>query len=242
VPGAQQVVVEDCLDGVECSVLALSDGERVSLMPPARDYKRLADGDRGPNTGGMGGYTWPSYATPDLLADIAGRILQPTVAAMAALGASYRGVLYAGLMLTADGPMLLEYNCRFGDPECELILPLLEGNLADVLWQVANGTLRVNDVPWRRERTYGVVLAAAGYPDAPRRGDPIAGLGSIGDDVHVFHAGTARDGDVLVTSGGRVLTLVGTSRQAVYGAVDRVHFEGKQFRHDIGELERVASA
>src|SRR5205085_2805110 len=157
------------------------------------------------------------------------RILLPTLVGMAALGAPYRGVIYAGLMLTADGPMLLEYNCRFGDPECELILPLFEGNLVAVLSQVANDRIRDEDVRWRRERTYGVVLAAAGYPEAPRRGDVITGLETIGEEVHAFHAGTAVRGGTLVTSGGRVLTLAGTSRQAVYGAAERVHFDGKQF-------------
>jgi len=214
-------------------------------MPPARDYKRLLDNDGGPNTGGMGGVTWPSYATASLLGDVEQYVLRPTLAGMAAEGHPYRGVLYAGLMLTADGPKVLEYNCRFGDPECQLILPLLASSLVETCCSVASGSLRPSDVRWVEGRTYGVVLAAGGYPEAPRLGEAISGLHELSDGVMAFHAGTrindggdrsdARGG--LVTSGGRVLTLVGSDRSAVYAAAETIAFGGKQFRRDIGRDE-----
>ena len=242
---AEHVLVEELLTGPELSVLAFADGERLAVMPPARDYKRLLDDDHGPNTGGMGGYTWPSYATAFLLEDVEQRILRPTLAGMAAEGQPYRGVLYAGLMLTADGPKVLEYNCRFGDPECQLVLPLLRSSLFQVCAEVAAGGLRPSDVRWGNGRTFGVVLAAPGYPDAPRLGDIIDGLDELADGVLTFHAGTRRaapedpsDGNGrLVISGGRVLTVVGSDRAAVYAAAETIAFGGKQFRSDIGRDE-----
>jgi phosphoribosylamine--glycine ligase len=245
VGAAEHVLVEELLVGPELSVLAFADGERLAVMPPARDYKRLLDDDGGPNTGGMGGYTWPSYATSFLLEDVEQRILRPTLAGMAAEGYPYRGVLYAGLMLTADGPKVLEYNCRFGDPECQLILPLLSSSLFDTCLSVSSGALRPSDVRWKNGRTYGVVLAAAGYPEAPRLGEAISGLHELSDGVMAFHAGTRieEDGDLsdengrLITSGGRVLTLVGSDRGAVYAAAETIAFGGKQFRRDIGRDE-----
>jgi phosphoribosylamine--glycine ligase len=164
---------------------------------------------------------------------------------MAAEGYPYRGVLYAGLMLTADGPKVLEYNCRFGDPECQLILPLLSSSLFDTCLSVSSGALRPSDVRWKNGRTYGVVLAAGGYPEAPRLGEAISGLHELSDGVMAFHAGTRieEDGDLsdengrLVTSGGRVLTLVGSDRGAVYAAAEAIRFAGKQFRSDIGRDE-----
>jgi phosphoribosylamine--glycine ligase len=228
------VLVEDCLVGPELSVMAFVDGERLALMPPARDYKRLGDGDQGPNTGGMGGQARPSYATDALLDEVRRTVLEPTLAGLAADGIVYRGVLYAGLMLTRDGPRVLEFNCRFGDPEGELVLPLLDGSLLDICQQVAEGALEPADVRWKPGRTYGVVVAALGYPQAPRLGAPIGGLDRLPPGVLAFHAGTAwRDGR-LVTAGGRVLTLVGADRAAVYTAAARVQFEGKQYRADIG--------
>jgi phosphoribosylamine--glycine ligase len=238
---ADQVLIEECLDGPELSVLALTDGERIAVMPPARDYKRLLADDRGPNTGGMGGYTRPAYATSSLLHEVEQRILLPALAGMRAEGHPYRGVLYAGLMLTAHGPKVLEFNCRFGDPECQLILPLLDSSLAGVCAAVAGGTLRPDEVRWASGRTYGVVLAAPGYPDAPRLGEPIGGLDALPQGVMAFHAGTRVDHDRVVTAGGRVLTLVGSDREAVYAAADAIDFPGKQFRADIGVEMAVAA-
>jgi phosphoribosylamine--glycine ligase len=231
---ADHVLVEELLEGPELSVLAFTDGEQLAVMPPARDYKRLLDGDRGPNTGGMGGYTRPPHAA-GLMEEIEQRILMPTLAGMRAGDQPYRGVLYAGLMLTVDGPKVLEFNCRFGDPECQLILPLLEGSLVDACAGVAGGELRKDHVRWRDGRTYGVVLAARGYPDAPVVGDTIDGLETVSSDIMTFHGGTRRDDEEhLVTAGGRVLTLVGFEREAVYRAAEAVRFEGKQYRADIG--------
>jgi phosphoribosylamine--glycine ligase len=182
----------------------------------------------------MGGYTWPEYATSELLSEIESTILQPTLNSMVAEGAPCRGVLYAGLMLTREGPKVLEFNCRFGDPECQLMLPLLQSSLVEVCDSVVDGALRPDDVRWHDRRTYAVVLASRGYPEAPVLGDTISGLSSLDEDVYVFHAGTRRDGDRLVTSSGRVLTLVGHDSNAVYRAAEKVEFSGKRFRRDIG--------
>jgi phosphoribosylamine---glycine ligase len=230
----QHMLIEEYLDGPELSVLAFVDGERYAIMPPARDYKRLRDGDQGPNTGGMGGCTWPSYATPALLEEVEARVLRPAVESMAAGGTPYHGVLYAGLMLTDAGLRVLEFNCRFGDPECELIVPLLESSLFEACQSAAEGRLAPESMRWRAGQTFAVVLAAGGYPESPRRGDAIGGLDALPEGVVAFHAGTAmRDGE-LVTAGGRVLTLVSDDRAAVYQAARDVAFEGKQFRADIG--------
>jgi len=232
---ADHVLIEECLVGPELSVLAFTDGERVAVMPPARDYKRLSEGDRGPNTGGMGGYTWPSYATDALLHDVERRILEPTLAGMRKEGHPYRGVLYAGLMLTDTGPKVLEFNCRFGDPECQLILPLLSSRLVDACDAVVEGRLRPDEVRWANHQTYGVVLAARGYPDSPIVGDPIEGLDTVSEGVVAFHAGTRLDrAGRLVSAGGRVLTLVGFDRRKVYRTAESVDFQGKQYRRDIG--------
>jgi phosphoribosylamine--glycine ligase len=231
---AQSVLVEELLTGPELSVLAFTDGEQLAIMPPARDYKRLLDGDAGPNTGGMGGLTRPEYATPSVLDEVAERVLKPTVAGMQAEGEPYRGVLYAGLMLTADGPKVIEFNSRFGDPECQLILPLLSSSLIEACEAVVERRFHPDEVAWRAGRTYGVVLAARGYPYSPDAGQPIVGLESVPDGVRVFHAATRFDDGHLVTAGGRVLTLVGAEREAVYRAANTVDFTGKQFRRDIG--------
>lgn len=242
---ADHVLVEEFLEGPELSVLAFTDGERLALMPPARDYKRLLADDRGPNTGGMGGFTRPADASAALLREVESSILQPTLEGMQAAGHPYRGVLYAGLMLTHDGPKVLEFNCRFGDPECQLILPLLSSGLSDICASVAEGSLRPDAVGWSAKQTYGVVLASRGYPDAPEVGDPIDGLDDVPPSVMAFHAGTHMDclDGTVVTAGGRVLTLVGFERAEVYRAVETVRFEGKQYRRDIGvELASAVGA
>jgi phosphoribosylamine---glycine ligase len=197
--------------------------------------EELLDGDRGPNTGGMGGYTRPGYATPELLELIETRILRPTLAGMRAEGEPYRGVLYAGLMITPAGPKVLEFNSRFGDPECQLILPLLESSLVEVCASVAAGQLRPDEIRWSDAQTYGVVLASAGYPASVQVDAQIGGLETISEEVHVFHSGTRSEPEgALVTSGGRVLTVVGFDRAAVYSAAEGIEFAGKQFRRDIG--------
>jgi phosphoribosylamine--glycine ligase len=240
---AEHVLVEEYLDGTELSVLAFTDGERLALMPPARDYKRLRNNDDGPNTGGMGGFTRPSYATADVLTQVRWRILEPTLAGMRALGQPYRGVLYAGLMLTSEGPRVLEFNCRFGDPECQLILPLLQSSLFETCSAIASGAFEPDQVRWREDRTYGVVLAASGYPEAPRIGDAIEGLDWLPAGVLVFHAGTRLETDGrIVTAGGRVMTVVGFERERVYTAAETIRFDGKQYRTDIALEGALASA
>lgn len=234
------VVIEEFLDGDELSVIALVDGERLVILPLARDYKRLADGDAGPNTGGMGSFAPVDDLSPGLLATIETTILQPVVDAMRAEGRRYQGALYAGLMLTSDGPKVLEFNCRFGDPETQVILPLLDGDLAETLRQCAEGRLELDSLAVKPGAAVCVVLAAEGYPERPRSGDAISGIaGAEAMGALVFHAGTAlRDGR-LVTSGGRVLSVVATGREladaasTAYAAVEMIVFPGKQFRHDI---------
>ena len=232
---AEQVLVEEFLEGPELSVLAFTDGERFSVMPPARDYKRLLDDDLGPNTGGMGGYTRPGYATSSLLEEIEQRVLRPTLAGMLAEGHPYRGVLYTQLMLTRDGPRVVEFNCRFGDPECQLIMPLLGSSLAEICSSVVSGQLQPDAIGWKDGRTYGVVLATPGYPEAPRLGGPITGLDEVAEEVLVYQAGTRRDeAGQVVTAGGRVLTVVGSDLNTVYATAEAIRFDGKQFRRDIG--------
>jgi phosphoribosylamine---glycine ligase len=241
----RRVLIEECLVGQELSVLAFADGETVVPMVPACDYKRVSDGDEGPNTGGMGAYAPPGLATADLQARIEREILAPTLAALAAEGRPYRGVLYAGLMLTADGPKVLEFNCRLGDPETQVVLPLLDSDLVAVALAVAHGGLAGAPVRWSRGAACGVVLASAGYPDQYASGQPIAGLDALPADALVFHAGTRRvDGRVL-TAGGRVLTVAATgpslaeARARAYGVVDGIQFEGRHYRRDIAARELV---
>jgi phosphoribosylamine--glycine ligase len=243
----RRIVIEERLEGSEASLLVLVGPGGVSPLLPARDYKRLSDGDRGPNTGGMG-----AIAPVDLVpgTDSAGipyqvpvkgildSIVEPVIAAMQRDGSPYTGVLYVGLMLTAEGPKVLELNCRFGDPEAQVILPLLESDLATALIDVLDG--RDPQLQWRDEFAACVVLASGGYPGPYRTGLPIRGLDAIPDDVLVFHAGTRPDGDPIVTSGGRVLNLVGrgpslaAALERAYAGVSTVGFDGMHFRTDVG--------
>ena len=253
-PGAV-VVVEERLVGREASLIALCDGRRAVGLPVARDHKRLADADVGPNTGGMGAFS-PVDELPDPeAAALLGTIHEPILAELARRGSPFRGALYAGLMLTADGPILLECNARFGDPETQAILPRLAVALGPLLLAAARGSLRdvagaTSMLPTRPGAAVAIVLAAAGYPDDPRRGDPIAGLDApaAASDTLVFHAGTTRDPDGRWrTAGGRILAVVGqgsdltTAAARASQAADAIAFEGLQRRHDIGET-RVATA
>ncbi|MCC7021421.1 MAG: phosphoribosylamine--glycine ligase [Thermomicrobiales bacterium] len=238
-----RVVIEEFLPGEELSVIALVDGERIALLPAARDYKRLGDGDSGPNTGGMGSYAPVPDLDPALLDLVRATVLEPAAAGLRAEGRSYRGALYAGLMLTTSGPRVLEFNCRFGDPETQAILPLLDVDLARLLYDTAEGKLDPADIAIRPGAAVCVVLAAAGYPDTPRAGDVIQGIDAAVDSgALVFHAGTARrDGD-LVTKGGRVLSVVGAgpdleaAARRAYDAAGRIAFAGRQMRRDIARL------
>ncbi len=242
----RRVVVEEGLTGRECSLLVLCDGERLAPLAPAQDYKRRDDRDRGPNTGGMGAYS-PIPFVDDTLADsLVAEMVAPLVGVLRARGIDYRGVLYAGLMLTPDGARVLEFNVRFGDPEAQVVLPRLEGDVAALLGEVAAGRLR-STPRFSAESAVCVVLATDGYPEAPRAGDPIAGLGEAGaiEGVTVFHAGTAasplRPGQV-VTAGGRVLgvTALGGSleeaRERAYRGVAALSWPGAHHRSDIALL------
>lgn len=241
----REVLIEDYLAGTELSLFALTDGAAVMPLAPACDYKRVFDGDAGPNTGGMGAYSPPGFATPDLLERIAREILRPTVAALDAEGCPFRGLLYAGLMVTADGPKVIEFNCRFGDPETQVILPRLTSNLLPLLAACAAGRLAEQRAPeWSGDACMGVVAASGGYPGAYVKGLPITGLDALDDDVLVFHAGTRRDDDGrLVTAGGRVLTVVArgatlaAARARVYANLPRIHFDGMHYRTDIAARE-----
>jgi phosphoribosylamine---glycine ligase len=246
----QRVLIEECLAGQEVSVFALTDGESVVTLPSACDYKRIFDDDKGPNTGGMGGYSPPPAITEELASQIRQTILEPTIAEMKKRGTALRGVLYAGLMLTADGPKVLEFNARFGDPETQLILPILDADLTELLDAVAHGRLAETDpVGAPLGVSVGIVLASGGYPGPYQTGLPIKGLDAVPDDVIVFHAGTSRDdAGRLVTAGGRVLSLVGMggdlaeARERTYSAVGAVKFQGMQYRQDIAVRELSAAS
>jgi phosphoribosylamine--glycine ligase len=238
----ERVLVEKCLEGSEVSFMAITDGASVVSLAAARDYKRLADGDEGPNTGGMGSFS-PVPMESGLAAEILRTIVHPTVAGLASEGRAYRGVLYAGVMVTSDGPQLLEFNCRFGDPETQVVLPRLEDDLLPLLRGAASGALGGLRASWKWEAAVCVVAAAEGYPATPRRGDPISGLGeALGQPgVLIFHAATAMDDGRLVTAGGRVLSVVGRgvtlddAAATAYAALGHVHFEGMHYRRDIGK-------
>ncbi|MHB0871177.1 MAG: phosphoribosylamine--glycine ligase [Chloroflexota bacterium] len=260
-----RVLLEEFLEGVELSVLALTDGRTIVPMAPSCDYKRVFDGDEGPNTGGMGAYSYPRFATPELMATIQRTILEPTVAAMAAEGRPYSGVLYAGLMITADGPKALEYNCRLGDPETQVVLPLLKTDLAEVAMAVVESRLDQLKIEWDPAFCCGVVLASQGYPGSYPTGLAIDGLDGVEEGVLVFHAGTRTGPDprrvdplsplkrellvdpppgrAVLTAGGRVLTVVACAptmaqaRERVYRNVERIHFQGCHFRRDIALRE-----
>jgi phosphoribosylamine--glycine ligase len=242
-----RVVVEGFLEGVELSVIALVDGERMAVLPPARDYKRLREGDAGPNTGGMGSYAPVRELDSGLMSNVRETILQPVVDGLRGEGRPFRGALYAGLMLTRDGPQVLEFNCRFGDPETQVIVPLLDCDLAAVLRDCADGKLTVDEVPLRPATAVCVVLAAEGYPERPRSGDAIVGVDDvIAQDTLVFQAGTARREDTLVTHGGRVLSVVGVhsnlARAAAraYAGAELIRFAGKQLRGDVAAVPQPA--
>ncbi|MGB5872196.1 MAG: phosphoribosylamine--glycine ligase [Bacteroidota bacterium] len=242
------VVVEEYLEGVEASVFAVSDGERFVTLAPAQDYKRAFDDDRGMNTGGMGAYAPAPFVTQEVMETVRRKIITPTLEGMAAEGKPYAGCLYVGLMLTQDGPKVVEYNARFGDPETQVVLPLYDGNFAALLYGAAGGRIPDEALAPGLERPAGhavcVVAAAEGYPGSYRKGVEIRGLDSLAGrgDIAVFHAGTAMQGGRLVTSGGRVLGVMAHVREGVladamkvaYEGLVGVSFDGMHFRRDIG--------
>ncbi len=239
----REVVVEERLKGPEVSVLALVDGRSIFVLETAQDHKRLGDGDTGPNTGGMGAFTPSSLVDDVMMARIQSQVLVPTVDALRREGIDYRGVLYAGLMLTPAGPKVLEFNCRFGDPECQALMVRLRSDLLSLLIATAEGRLADADIEWEPGASCCIVLASEGYPEKPRTGVPIHGLDDAAkiEGVTLHHAGTARSPDgSIVTAGGRVLgvTAVGAdleqARRRAYAACDLIRFDGKTYRTDIG--------
>jgi phosphoribosylamine--glycine ligase len=243
-PGGSRLVIERRLEGPEASVFALCDGETVVPLGTARDHKRIFDGDRGPNTGGMGAYSPTRLVPAPVLDEVLARIVRPTVAGLAAEGRPFTGFLYTGLMLTAEGPQVIEFNCRFGDPEAQAVLPLLESDLIAMLERAVDGRLAGSAAPrWRDGAACAVCLASAGYPETARDGVLVSGLEDVEPDAHVFQAGTVRRDGALLTSGGRILTVTGigadlaAARRRAYTNVERVRFEGMQYRRDIGAQE-----
>jgi phosphoribosylamine--glycine ligase len=243
----KRVVLEEHLDGEELSLLALCDGSTVVPMASAQDFKRIGDGDEGPNTGGMGSYSPVPGIGADETAELAARIHQPVVEALRRRGVLYRGVLYAGLMRTAAGPKVLEFNCRFGDPETQAVLPRLRSDLLAALEACAGeGGLRPGMLEWSNDWAVTVVMASAGYPESSSKGDVITGLDQA-EGVEVTHAGTARRMGEVVTAGGRVLNVTALGETAAearahaYEAVEKIHFDGAQYRRDIAArlAERV---
>jgi phosphoribosylamine--glycine ligase len=239
--GGARVVIEEYLDGEEASFIVMVDGEHVVALATSQDHKRLRDGDEGPNTGGMGAYSPAPVVTPNLHARVMNEIIKPTVAGMRKDGVPFSGFLYAGLMIDADGnPRTLEFNTRLGDPEAQPILMRLKSDLFDVLMAATEGTLDQVELQWDRSFALGVVMAAAGYPEAPQKGAAIKGVPGPVDDLVVFHAGTAWDGQRLSVSGGRVLCVtalgvtIKAAQQRAYEGLAGIRFDGAQYRTDIG--------
>ena len=237
-----RVVIEEFLDGEEASFIVMVDGKHALALASSQDHKRLLDEDRGPNTGGMGAYSPAPIVTPQMHARVMREIIMPTVRGMEKDGIRFTGFLYAGLMIDKDGnPRTLEFNCRMGDPETQPIMARLKSDFSKVVEQAIAGTLDTVELDWDRRTALGVVLAAHGYPDAPRKGDRINGIPAETEQAVTFHAGTTlADGDKLVTSGGRVLCVVGLAdsvreaQQHAYDTINQINFEGMQYRRDIG--------
>jgi phosphoribosylamine---glycine ligase len=236
-----RVVIEEFLEGEEASFIVMVDGKNILPLATSQDHKRLLDHDAGPNTGGMGAYSPAPVVTPALHGRVMREIIQPTIQGMAKDDIPFTGFLYAGLMIDAKGnPKTLEFNCRMGDPETQPIMARLKTDLVSVMEHAVNGTLNEVELDWDRRTALGVVLAAAGYPDAPRKGDVITGIPADNVDCMTIHAGTTYENNELRTSGGRVLCVVGlgdsvkTAQKNAYDAIDHIHFDGMQFRRDIG--------
>lgn len=235
-----RVVIEEFMEGEEASLLAFTDGTVIRPMISAQDHKRAFDGDKGPNTGGMGTYAPAPVMTPELTERAVEEILKPTISAMEKEGRAYRGCLYLGLMITADGPKVVEFNARFGDPETQVVLPLLDGDLVQIMHACAGGTLADVPIRWKDGAAVCVVLSAGGYPASYEKGNEIYGIGNAEKlGALVFHAGTAKKNGKIVTNGGRVLGVVGMGKdiasavQSAYDAVDQISFKGEYHRKDI---------
>ena len=240
-----RVVIEECLSGREVSSFAFTDGKSVIPMVAACDYKPVFDNNRGPNTGGMGSYSPPSFYNPMLAKTVKETIMEPVVRAMNKERIPYNGVLYGGLMVTNDGPKVLEFNARFGDPETQVTLPLLKTDLVDIMLAVVDNKLDQINVEWSEDACVGVVMASAGYPGSYQIDLPVSGLDSLDKDILVFHAGTKVEtgSERELTCGGRVLTVVATgktiaeAREKVYNNITRIYFEGCHYRKDIAQMK-----
>jgi phosphoribosylamine---glycine ligase len=245
----ERIVIEEYLEGREASVFVITDGQEMLPFLPAQDYKRIYDGDEGPNTGGMGAYSPLMWMEPATYAAILEEIIRPTIHQLALIGAPYSGLLYAGVMVTDEGPKALEFNCRFGDPETQVILPRLGTDLLELVIAAGAEDLAGREVAWSADKAVCVVLASEGYPESSSSGDEISGLDNIPAGVYIYHAGTEEKGGRFYTAGGRVLDVVGTgptvieARARAYAAVEQIHFEGMQYRTDIAleaiELEDI---
>ncbi|HBR28460.1 MAG TPA: phosphoribosylamine--glycine ligase [Firmicutes bacterium] len=235
----KEIIIEEFLEGVEASLLCLVTADKIIPLESAGDYKRLLDHDQGPNTGGMGCVSPNKTLTPSLMAVIEREILKPSLKGIQAEMMDYKGILFIGLMITAQGPKVLEFNVRFGDPETEVLLPRLETDLVDLFLKTIQGTITREDLVWSQKTCLGVVLATAGYPESSGSGQAITGLDEVDAEIMLFHAGTKRE-DQLVTNGGRVLAVVALgdpldqARTKVYSNIKKIHFDGMQYRTDIG--------
>ena len=240
-----RVVIEEYLAGPEISLFGISDGRNILPMQPAQDFKRAFDGDKGPNTGGMGAYSPLPWAPDDIIEETYEKVLAPVIAEMAARGTPFVGLLYAGLALTDEGIRVIEFNARFGDPETQVLIPLLMTPLATLLYKAATDNLDDAVLQWRDESAVTVVLASQGYPESPQTGSVISSIPVI-ENSQIFHAGTAKNGDALLSSGGRVLTVTGTgadlteARDRAYRAISQIHLEGSFYRSDIALNASVA--
>lgn len=234
-----RLVIEDFMTGEEASILVVTDGENAAVLPPAQDHKAIFEGDKGPNTGGMGAYAPAPVINETQLSAIMERIIEPVIRGMQAENTPYRGVLYAGLMITEDGPKVVEFNCRFGDPEIQAILPLLKTDIVDLMMEVVDGRLKKRPPEIYPDSCICVVMASGGYPGPYQKGNPIFGLDQV-EDVLVFHSGTKREGNRILTAGGRVLGVTSTgktfmeARDRVYRAIGKIAFDGAYYRKDIG--------
>jgi phosphoribosylamine--glycine ligase len=234
-----RILIEEYLEGREASVFVITDGREMLPFLPAQDYKRIYDGDEGPNTGGMGAYSPLMWMEPATYAAILEEIIRPTLRQLALIGAPYMGLLYAGVMVTETGPKALEFNCRFGDPETQVILPRLGTDLLELMIAAEMGDIAGREVTWSADKAVCVVLASEGYPESSSSGDQISGLDEIPTGVYIYHAGTEERDGSFYTAGGRVLNVVGTgptiieARARAYAAVEQIHFDGVQYRTDI---------
>ncbi|CAN5864708.1 phosphoribosylamine--glycine ligase [soil metagenome] len=245
----RRIVIEECLEGREASIFVMTDGQDILPFLPAQDYKRIYDEDQGPNTGGMGAYSPVMWMDAATYATVLEEIIRPTIQQLALIGATYSGMLFAGIMVTEDGPKALEFNCRFGDPETQVLLPRLETDLLELMLATNNETLSDREVVWSADKAVCVVLASEGYPETSSSGDEIKGLEEIPTDVFIYHAATQELEGKFYTAGGRVLNVIGKgpnvieARARAYAAVEQIHFPGMQYRTDIAleamELEEL---